>query len=178
MFTSIKQTKHPQLRLSCSPDGLSHHSHSVSWESRYQLVKDFWKPPSLWARTTDFFAGGGFPHRGFVVYGISDKYIISIKKYMYLLYTWEIDIIKKNKTHYIIYLYIYIFVYTNLKHLHIRNLPMKHQPAMILSPAARLHLGDVGSNLLNLQRFTVVRASGKSPSCGLGRFKKKHRALV
>ena len=170
MFTSIKQTKHPQLRLSCSPDGLSHHSHSVSWESRYQLVKDFWKPPSLWARTTDFFAGGGFPHRGFVVYGISDKYMICIKKYMYLLYTWEIDIIKKTK-HIISYIYISIYLY-------IRNLPMKHQPAMILSPVARLHLGDVGSNLLNLQRFTVVRASGKSPSCGLGRLKKKHRALV
>ena len=72
----------------------------------------------------------------------------------------------------------YISIYTNLKDLHIRNLPMKHQPAMILSPAARLHLGDVGSNLLNLQRFTVVKASGKRPSCGLGRCKKNHWAPV
>ena len=131
------------------------------------------EPPSLRARTTDFFAGdGGFPHRfpHRVVYGISNKYMCI--KNMYLLYTWEIDIIKKTKHMIIcIYLHMYIYIYINLNHLHIRNLPIKHQPAT--SNRQQLHLGDVGSNLLNLQRFTVVRASGKRPSCGLGRFKQK-----
>lgn len=122
----------------------------------------FLPPPSLRARTTDFFAGdGGFPHR--VVYGISNKYMC-IKKYVFTVYMRNWHHQKKHKTHYHTYEYLHIYIY-------------KLKPHCIYGISQwninQLHLGDVGSNLLNLQRFTVVRASGKRPSCGLGRFKQK-----
>jgi hypothetical protein len=152
MFTSIKQTKHPQVRLSCYLDGLSrynliiatvfHGNPATKWWRISENLRASEQGPRIFSQARD-------SHIVDLLYTESPINICDIKKYMYLLYTWEIDIIKKTKN-IIIYICMYISIYTNLKDLHIRNLPMKHQPAMILSPAARLHLGDVGSNLLNL----------------------------